>query len=77
MTPGEAMTLARRRANLKQAAIAAVWGVSTTYVSQVETGKKTFPEDRLGDLPEAVRQPVAEAIANAHERAAATVRGMA
>jgi hypothetical protein len=58
MELGEAMMLARRRANLKQGVVAAAWGVSPQYVSMVELGRKPFPVERLDQLPRVLRDAV-------------------
>jgi len=74
MSPGEAMTLARRRLGLPQKAIADIWGVSTAYVSAVETGDKRFPRERVANLPIEIRREIVTALIADHERAIAELR---
>lgn len=77
MTPGEAMMLARKRAKLGQSVIAIAWGVSTAYVSSIETGKRRFPAGRISELPDDIRRAVTDSLIEGHERSIEELRGTA
>lgn len=62
MTIGETLLLARRRANLSQAALARDMGISAAFVSMIENQKKRFPVDRLERLPREIRGAVIDAL---------------
>ncbi len=77
MTVGEALLLARRKLGLSQAEIGEAIGVSNAFVSMIERDQKSFPPDRLGLLPDEVREAVTEALAVELDAQAARLRGNA
>ena len=59
----------RRDANLSQKEVASALGISPSYLSDMERGRRPFQEDRANALPEVIRaKVVAAVIANLHER---------
>jgi transcriptional regulator with XRE-family HTH domain len=62
MTFGEKFRRARRVADLTQRQIADALGVSTVFVSRIETGHAKFPADRISVLPPPLQAVVIDAM---------------
>jgi transcriptional regulator with XRE-family HTH domain len=58
-----ALVTARKAANLTQRDLATVLGVSQTFLSDVESGKRRLPRSYLPKLPKKIRKPVVDALA--------------
>jgi transcriptional regulator with XRE-family HTH domain len=50
-TLGEALAVERRALGFLQSDVAQAMGISVTYLSDIEQGRRKFPTARLGKLP--------------------------
>jgi transcriptional regulator with XRE-family HTH domain len=61
-TPEQALREARLAAGLQQKDVAAALGISPSYLTDIELGRRQFPPERLASLPEPIKHAVAEAL---------------
>ena len=64
MQIGQLLAELRRAANLSQREVAHDLGISPSYLSDMETGRRPFSDERAEYLPDEIRGPVIAAIIN-------------
>lgn len=77
MTVADILVSARRAAGLSQKDVAEALGISPTFLSDIERGRRAFGEKHLPALPSAMRGPVADALLAEHTKAIARIKGVA
>jgi transcriptional regulator with XRE-family HTH domain len=61
-TPEQALREARLTAGLQQKDVAKALGISPSYLTDIELGRRQFPAERLASLPESIKYAVAAAL---------------
>lgn len=69
MDIGSTLRASRIAAGFTQREIAELLGVSHTYISDIEAGRRTLGEKHLAALPDTVRKPIAEVMMAEHRQA--------
>ena len=75
MEIGTILAAARKRAQLTQRELAQRLGISATYLSDMEQGRRAFGEKFLDDLPPDIRAEVRPAFIAEYEAAIARLNG--
>ena len=74
MSVSEALVAARQSAGLSQKEVAEALGISQSFLSDIEKGRRIFGERHVAALPASMRRIVADAMVAEHKESIARIQ---